>query len=180
MDCVEWKLTTTGTYSVSSLYNQLRTTGQRVLWDNIIWSVYIPPKYSFCLWLLWWKSLKTKNLLLRRGMTIDTTCSFCQHSFEDIPHLFFDCQFTGTIWRKVMSAIGIVGMPTQWDAVRRWLHRNAKGKSVRARTIKTAFSCTAYHVWQERNLRIFQQKSRSIDVLYAVIMQFCFMLRKRY
>ncbi|GAB2268667.1 hypothetical protein Dimus_003618, partial [Dionaea muscipula] len=44
----------------------------------------------------------------------------------------------------------------EWDYIKVWLMKVAKGKSPKAKRIKHLFAATIYCIWSERNARIFQ------------------------
>lgn len=171
-DSITWKLTSTGEYTIASMYQVCRRKGSRVTWDNIVWSPNIPPKYSFCNWLLWKHALKTRKLLASRGITLDKVCHFCSGQDETFEHLFFQCQFTRDTWQQVLLKMNINRTPLSWEREHRWIQRKCSGRSRKAKNIKLAVSCTIYYIWQERNLRIFQQKSRQANGLANIIHSF--------
>lgn len=61
---------------MSSMYEILRKFGTKVDWARVVWDEHIPPKYSFCHWLLRKDALKTKDMLNRRGMSINVHVYF--------------------------------------------------------------------------------------------------------
>lgn len=146
---------------------------QKVNWDKIVWSPGVLPKFRFCLWLEWRNALKTRMMLHRRGVEIDLKCEFCHQQNEYRAHLFFVCEFTKEIWKKVPRNAGIHREPLTWEDESRWIRRATRGKSNRSRKIKLALSSVAYHIWQERNWRFFRQKERDSDALTCAILQFC-------
>lgn len=177
-DSVIWKPNFSGSYTVESYYNLQRRIGAKVTWDSIVWSPQIPPKYSFCHWLLRRKALKTRTLLARRGMTIDVICPLCCLQGEDYSHLFFQCNYSRSVWQIVLSNLGAQHSPGGWEEEVRWIQRNARGRNIRAVKIKNALACTIYCIWQERNLKVFQHKTRDSNTLAIVIVQFYSMLNR--
>lgn len=159
-------------YTVNSMYELSRKRGDRVNWGNIVWSTKALPRFKFCSWLLWQKSLKTKVMLLNRGVAVDLNCQLCLSHDEDCSHMFFGCSYSRTVWQGLLARIGICRNPICWEGEARWARRTANGRSARAMRIKKALACTVYYIWQERNLRIFQQKSRNLGALVEVIIQF--------
>lgn len=170
---VLWKLSSSGSFSVASAYAATRITNSKVWWSKLLWARYIPPKFSFCCWLLMKQRLKARMLLSRRGMNIDTICPLCFAHDEDCIHLFFGCTFSKQVFESALSHYGIRRQPFPWNQERLWLKRNAKGRNLRAKMIRKIFCCTVDYIWQERNLRIFQNQARSISAVRNIIIQFC-------
>lgn len=175
-DRARWKLNASGCFFVESMYNSLRIVGSKVPRHRRVRASNIPPKYSFCHWLVMRNSLKTKQLLNKRRMGIDPQCILCCRQNEDCDHLFFQCDYAGMVWKKVLVGLGYHRNPLQWRREQRWLHQATRGRNVRARKLKVVLSCTIYYIWQERNLRIFQQSQKSPETLSTMILQFCSLL----
>lgn len=175
-DQVTWKLSLSGEYTVDSYYNKFRKRRSRVGWDNLVWIPHLPPRFSFCQWLLRKDALKTRMMLSHRGLGMELDCPICNAQVEDVNHLFFRCSYSNLIWKQVLAEHGVQRNPGSWGCERRWLKTNCRGRSRRSHKLKVAIACTAYYIWQERNLRIFQQKSRGQEVLTRVIMRYCNLL----
>lgn len=111
VDRTIWNPSNSGIYSVKSMYEVLRISVPRVNWDRLIWAKYIPPKYSFCLWLVFRNAVKTRTMLSARGVDMDTTFILCNKKPEDCQHLFFDCLFTREAWKAVFNWCGINRRP---------------------------------------------------------------------
>lgn len=101
-DVVVWKPPANGISSITSYYNVLRKIGAKVSWDKFVWVPHMPHKYSFCHWLLRKGVLKTRALLVRRGVSIDKECPFCSAQEENFSHLFFQCQYSRTEWSNIL------------------------------------------------------------------------------
>lgn len=120
-DRVVWKLSKYGIFSVSSLYATTRVQGGKVWWHRLIWAPSIMPKFNFISWLLLKGRLKTKCLLIRRGMAIDKVCLLCLTQDEDIDHLFFYCSFAKGVWQNVLAKFGFSRNPVRWSQEIQWL-----------------------------------------------------------
>lgn len=77
---------TEDSFSTTKAYNWLRCKSEGKSWMRFIWRRYIPPKFSFFLWLSLRGRLYTKNKWLADD---EKMCSFCKTSLETIDHLFF-------------------------------------------------------------------------------------------
>lgn len=115
-DVASWKPAMDGKYSIAvSYYNLYRRKGSKVNWDSIVCAPNIPPKLSFCHWLLRKEALKTRLLLARRGVSMDTNCPLCLSQVEDCGHLFFQCGYTIMVWKGILNRLGIQRNPGGWD-----------------------------------------------------------------
>ncbi|GLT27312.1 hypothetical protein SLA2020_023190 [Shorea laevis] len=171
-DVAQWKPAKNGMFSISSCYDKMRSSRGKVDWHSLVWSSCIFPRHSILLWLVVRDRLKTKFLLVQRGLEIDAQCCFCGTKAETCDHLFFDCDFSRSIWREVLVSFGIRRNPCAWSHEWRWIQRTCKGRRVSKRKIRTALAATIYLIWQERNYRIFQGKMRSGTLICREILSF--------
>ena len=96
-DVFVWKLTTTGRFTVKSMYLDLLNSHTRFPW-KYIWRMKVPLKIKIFMWFLQRKVLLTKDNLAKRNWNRSKTCCFCDKD-ESIQHLFFDCPFARIVWR---------------------------------------------------------------------------------
>jgi len=67
-DHILWSFTSTGKYSVQSLYAVVNHRGVVLQFVSSVWNITIPPRVQFFLWLLSKNILLTRdNLAKRRG-----------------------------------------------------------------------------------------------------------------
>ena len=177
-DCITWRLTHNGVYSVSSAWNFIQTHHSKVPWFRILWGQMHIPRHSFICWLAMKKRLATKNRLLKWRLVNDASCCFCGYNEESLNHLFFDCCFTTDVWKKVLFACQINRNPLSFNREVSWFSKKASGKSLLARTRRIAFCATIYYLWQAINESIFQQIVPDSQVVFvkiknALLLRFC-------
>ncbi|KAK4441793.1 hypothetical protein Salat_0514200 [Sesamum alatum] len=76
----------------SKAYEFFRPKHARQPWQAMIWQAYIPPKFTFILWLGIRERLSTRDRLA--FLQEETSCSLCINRSESAKHLFFDCPFS--------------------------------------------------------------------------------------
>ncbi|KAI8539117.1 hypothetical protein RHMOL_Rhmol09G0156000 [Rhododendron molle] len=89
---------------------------------------------------------------------------------ESHAYLFFDCQFSAIIWSRVLRKNNISRGPFSLHQELIWASAQRKGKSFCSTVYKLSLAATSYFLWGERNMRIFQNKSRDVDGLVAAIL----------
>lgn len=159
-------------FSIADCYEVLRYKKQKVEWHNMIWSSVIVPKHSFIAWLFIRGRLKTREFLYSRRITEAQDCGICGREPETIEHLFFGCELSNEVWRRIVVEIGIIcqsGVPT-----RLWRHiaRLCRGRSRNARKAKVLATGTIYVIWCERNRRVFQGVSADINTIVLQLKMF--------
>ncbi|XP_071695288.1 uncharacterized protein [Rutidosis leptorrhynchoides] len=79
------------------------------------------------------------------------------------------CFSANLVWSKMKSLVQIPISSSRWLDVVNLLSPVASKQLARIVVAKIIFSATIYFVWQERNQRLFQSKTRSIEQLVQVI-----------
>ncbi|KAK4397985.1 hypothetical protein Sango_1274000 [Sesamum angolense] len=151
----------------SKAYEYFRPKLPRQPWKASIWKAFIPPKYSFIMWLGLWEMLATRDRLA--FLHEDPSCSLCISSKESTKYLFFECPFSAYVWSHIRQWFGITRrMSTLLSAVK-WLKKGKTGSSVHNKARHLALACTVYNLWRHRNKIIFEGKAPNPDGLVISI-----------
>lgn len=164
-DHYKWDLNSNGEFTISSLWNDLRTKFPKVPWYNTIWFSGHIPKCSMITWLAIHNRLYIGDRLVLFGTIPVSCCSFCA-GVESHDHLFFNCPFTSQIWSEMLAHINVSWPSRPWVD---WITHisNIKGKSLNSLITKLIFATTVYQIWIERNIRKFQNASCTVSVVVA-------------
>ena len=98
-DSIFWLPSSSGLFSTSSAWEQLREYKNPVPWRHIVWFPGSIPKASFILWLAVKKKLGTQDRL--HNLPPGARCLLCNSQQETHDHLFFDCSFSSHIWSSL-------------------------------------------------------------------------------
>lgn len=135
---------------------------------------HIPSqKHRFFGWLVLHQKTLTADNLLRRHWPCDWIYCLCRSVFEDANHLARECSFTTIVWNLVCSWFGFNQSSSfqlntffleWWESIL----RSVQGERAR-KTMIGALLTTWWHVWLERNRRIFKNQSQSeLQVAFLV------------
>lgn len=138
-------------FSTGQIYNSIRDHRPTVPWKHAVWNSRGIPKHSFLTWLFVLNRCPTRDL---------TPIAF----FVTLPlrdHLYFDCNFSWTIWRRMSQRC-------QLSPIRRWndnilTMQQLRGPKEKKTTTWIAWQCTIYFIWSERNNRLHQNLFKSAD-----------------
>jgi len=164
-DLIIWQRNRQGKFSVKSAYKEFNLSNNQVgCWPwKMIWKVKIPYKVACFTWLLAKEAVLTQDNLIKRGFHLCSRCYLCGEEAETISHLFLHCKFTVQIWRIFISFTGILwAMPGRiLDVLACW---NKEGclSSYKERW-RIVPACIWWTIWEERNQRCFEDKSRNIQ-----------------
>jgi hypothetical protein len=89
-DHIIWAYSSSGKYTVQSLYAVVNFRGITLVFVSSVWKLLSPSRVQFFLWLLSKNKLLTRDNLAKRKNISDPTCVLCSEN-ESIIHLFFGC-----------------------------------------------------------------------------------------
>ncbi|XP_075098926.1 uncharacterized protein LOC142175823 [Nicotiana tabacum] len=159
------------TCSVKNMYHILQGYFNKVRWRKLVCNNASRPRWVFMLTLMDHSRLYTKDRLLKWGIHNDQLCPLCSYANESIQHLFFEFQYAVALWKRLLNWQGIHRSIHGWSKELRWAENWAKNRSAKAELFKMVLAGYVYFVWQERNARLFQAKSRNCETLSKLIIQ---------
>ncbi|XP_050205599.1 uncharacterized protein LOC126655448 [Mercurialis annua] len=112
--------------------------------------------------------LHTRDKMLKWGVIHSNSCCFCNSKTETVDHLFFECDYSKAIWRKLLVDMNFNRDSYHWRREVSSLVRRTKGKSKIARDRKNTFCAAIYHIWRARNEKIFNQNLMKEGMLVAL------------
>ncbi|XP_058760957.1 uncharacterized protein LOC131634317 [Vicia villosa] len=162
VDELIWNYEKSGNYSVKSAYHLLvhgkRSKGpgpSSVSYHKLgqkIWQARLHPRVRNFLWRLAKDILPTKENLQKKGITLDTSCSFCQAAPETAHHLFLQCEFARSVCFS--SCFGL-RLPLNSD-LNDWIYGCLDDSDVIGDQLKCSL---LWQLWKTKNLLLYQQKS---------------------
>uniref|UniRef100_A0A1S4C8E5 Reverse transcriptase zinc-binding domain-containing protein n=1 Tax=Nicotiana tabacum TaxID=4097 RepID=A0A1S4C8E5_TOBAC len=146
---------------IRQIYLHLLGDYSRVEWKTLMFNNAAKPKAKFIMWLMMHGKLMTSDRIANWKINVDTQCVMCRKAAETRDHLFGQCEFTQQVWTKMCNWMEkqFQGF-TNWQQFSQWSVICAKGKTQHAQVFRMVYAEVAYHIWMERNRRIFEQKSR--------------------
>jgi hypothetical protein len=149
-----WNLTSSGVFSVKSMYVDYMN-GNTTYLRKYIWKLKVPLKIRIFMWFLNRKVILTKDNLVKRQWTGCTKCVFCDAP-ESIDHLFISCPFAKLVWRVVQFTFNIEPPTSVTNMFGNWL--NGIGRRVKAR-IRVGVCAIVWAIWNCRNDVVFNKTS---------------------
>ncbi|GKC04395.1 RNA-directed DNA polymerase, eukaryota, reverse transcriptase zinc-binding domain protein [Tanacetum coccineum] len=156
-------------FSVSSVWNDIRSYGNLVPWSKLVWFSQCIPRHSFVLWLAILGRLKTHDSMLRWNKSDNMLCIFYRCVPDSHEHLLFECDFPKSIWCNLKNMVRLDYTPNRWQDLLQFLLARPINKSIWSILQRLVLGASVYLIWQERNLRIFQNRHRSKEELCDLI-----------
>ncbi|XP_019241488.1 PREDICTED: uncharacterized protein LOC109221461 [Nicotiana attenuata] len=144
---------------------------QKVSWIRLVCNNAGSPKWIFILRLIAHGKLYTKDRLAKWGIVNNMICPLCESEDESREHLFFLCKYSESVWSRLLKWQGIRRKHMGWIMEQEWVERYARGKNGSADIYRMTLAACVYAIWQERNLRVFQNKKRDAEWLTRSIVQ---------
>ncbi|XP_028119112.1 uncharacterized protein LOC114316616 [Camellia sinensis] len=170
-DIPVWSLTTDGSFSIYSAWDCWRDKGPKVTWSNLIWGPPVIPRVSFIVWLAIHERLNTGDRLQIFGLLTSPSCPLCCAPEESHSHLFFRCHYSSRIWAVIQAKCNSHWPSLPWLELVEFATKSINGKSLKSVIMKLSFLCTIYHIWMERNSRIFSKVFKPEEVVTNSIIQ---------
>ena len=148
-DQIIWAYSSSGKYSVQSLYAVVNFRGISPVFVSSIWKLPIPPRVQFFLWLLSKNKLLTQDNLAKRRTVNDNTCLLCSEK-ESINHLFFEYCVAKLVLDYISELLGL-RIGHDFESVARFWLANKKHK-----VTNTISAAVLWSFWKLRNELCFQ------------------------
>jgi hypothetical protein len=103
-DQILWTYSSTGKYSVQSLYAIINHRGVVPVFIQSVWKLNIPPRVQFFLWLMSNNRVLTRDNLAKKREVNDPTCLFVMKRSQ-----LFICFFIA-VWQKMSGSISQYGL----------------------------------------------------------------------
>ncbi|XP_060170874.1 uncharacterized protein LOC132601831 [Lycium barbarum] len=161
---------------ITHIYLQLLGNLPRTPWKTMMFRNMARPKAIITMWLMLQERLPTVDRLIDWGINVDPVCSLCSSTQETRDHLFADCALTKQLWNKLLKWMNRPRCTAQsWDQMLHWVIVNGRGKSSAALLFRLIYAEACHAIWMERNQRIFEHKSRSVEVIAREVAYMCAM-----
>ncbi|XP_060180113.1 uncharacterized protein LOC132609918 [Lycium barbarum] len=158
-------------FSIKQVYLKLRGDFQKVSWRRIICNNFGTPKWTFILYLALNKKLYTRDRLNKWNITDQIMCPLCESANESVEHVFFKCNYSTSVWKKLLGWLGYNRDAMEWTNEMTWLTAQVNGRAAQSHMVRMVVAASVYYVWQERNNRVFTSKQRTPEVLIKRIVQ---------
>ncbi|XP_019257697.1 PREDICTED: uncharacterized protein LOC109235907 [Nicotiana attenuata] len=79
-----------------------------------------------------------------------------QKAEELLEHLFFECSYTSSIWKRLLNWMGIQRQIQTWEEELQWVTYQARKKKGIGNIISAVFGMLLHNIWRDRNAIRFQ------------------------
>ncbi|XP_058733800.1 uncharacterized protein LOC131605468 [Vicia villosa] len=181
-DSFSWTLSSSGCFSVNSCYEFFKASlsgppmeSNKVLAFNYLWKFKVPSKILCFGWRFLLNRIPTRDQLVRRGVLvggIDSVCALCSTEEESLSHLFFLCNVSIRIWRRVFMWLDLSEFMTL-EEFGDFFYFYEKVPCLNKRMIVgTVWLATVWMIWLKRNAVIFEKEDFSFtECMTDIVLQ---------
>ncbi|XP_010684440.1 uncharacterized protein LOC104898999 [Beta vulgaris subsp. vulgaris] len=156
-------------YTIKSGYKWLHPEGEKNRWHHWVWNSFNIPKHSLIAWMAMKGKLKTRDKMLKIGISREDTCALCEQDTEDGQHLFFRCPFSKRVCHGIMQWLGKQSSATEC-LYTHWKKWGSYYRSKRRQKIGyAALTSVVNEVWRARNNAIWNLKVPCPNVVVSNI-----------
>ena len=148
-------------FSCKQVWRDINNFGSKVKWVSCVWYSNCIPRNAFILWLAVLNRLKTQDRVKCWEKSGSLLCPFCLKIPDSHDHLFFQCEFSHSIWKHCCSKAGIDISYSNWNDLVLKLSSVLNSRSIEILIKKWVFASCVSHIWKERNSRIFSKLRKS-------------------
>lgn len=167
-DRYQWSLNnSTNEYSTGAVYRELKHHNPTVQWYKTIWSLRGIPRQNFLAWLLVLNRCPTRDRLLEWRLQTDPNCLLCNTAPESRDHIFYQCQYTWSIWTTIAGRVR--HLPDRdWNREINNMQQLRGPRHLRILQL-LAWQSTLYYLWSERNSRLHRKIFKPPDSIIKQI-----------
>lgn len=101
------------------------------------------------------------------GLNVTQTCVLCNNGIETHHHLFFECEYSSSIWQSFAGSVSS-NPPSDLHSAAAWILHGFRQRQAQATTLlKIILQSTIYLLWREINTRIFTSTATPPQVIRA-------------
>ncbi|XP_071695295.1 uncharacterized protein [Rutidosis leptorrhynchoides] len=156
-------------FSVKVAWQDLCDEWVDVKWAKLVWFSQCVPRHSFITWVALHSKLKTPDKYIVVNHQFAQGCPFCLTQKASHNHLFFKCDYPKGVWNYFKMLGNLDFAPDEWYGIIEFLEKRPINKSIWSIIQRLILGACVYYVWQEINLRLFQNKSRPMNDLVKII-----------
>lgn len=129
---------------------------------------------SICALLARLNKLNTKSRISRWNTGVNQSCVLCSNHIEDRDHLFFNCNYSRQLPEDLMTKLKIIFRHAfDIEHILTVMYHNQNGNRFFNHLINTFVTTLIWHIWCERNTRIFKGIELAVQVRNMLIIQDC-------
>ncbi|GKA44041.1 reverse transcriptase zinc-binding domain-containing protein, partial [Tanacetum coccineum] len=155
-------------FSSSQVWNDIRCLNDKMTWWKVIWFPQNVPRQAFVLWMASKGKLVTQDKLAQWYPNKSWKCPLCLKVEDSHKHLFFECDYSKVVWVEMQNKMNVRNLTNLNECLHKFASLPCKN-SIWSIVRRLCIADIVYHLWLERNTRIFHQRNMSSSSLLHII-----------
>ena len=161
-----WTASPHGLFTLTSAWNIERSPAPIFNLAEVIWYSWYNPKMSCCTLRAIHDRLPTTARLKHFQIVDNDACVLCDTGNETINHLYFVCPYSSYIWTICKLKLGMNSLATTLCEKASNIKLKFKKRNKCYFLSRLVLCGAVWHLWQERNRRIFQYQKMCKILLF--------------
>ncbi|XP_047341909.1 uncharacterized protein LOC124945504 [Impatiens glandulifera] len=161
-----WSVKNNGKFDSGSAWDFVRDNGNLVPWSHLVWSTKVIPIHQFILWLAFRERLYNRDWIKKNMSIPDPNCLILLRNEETFEHFLRYFPFVSLLWRIFSVSMSLLSFPNEWTDIKELAIKKTKGNDFSSNTFKSFFANIIYHIWMERNTRVFSGVRNNSDTVW--------------
>jgi hypothetical protein len=128
-------------------------------------------KVKIFLWLAFRRRHWMADRRIRHGLDAIEACVLCDQEPETIDHILCGCSYSRQVWWEIFSSLQLEwpNPPDRLSTHARWLQFRGQCLDSKRKGFDSLFALVSWHIWKERNARVFRGAVESVQQLLVAI-----------
>ncbi|GJW51553.1 RNA-directed DNA polymerase, eukaryota, reverse transcriptase zinc-binding domain protein, partial [Tanacetum coccineum] len=113
--------------------------------------------------------LQTQDRMSKWKNIGNLVCPLCERCEGSVHHLFFQCKFATNVWDVVKKELNLQKALNDWQRIIQMMIDELCNNSIKGVLGRIRVAACVYHIWKERNLRVFQSTRNSEETIVSCI-----------
>ncbi|GJW01885.1 RNA-directed DNA polymerase, eukaryota, reverse transcriptase zinc-binding domain protein [Tanacetum coccineum] len=113
--------------------------------------------------------LTTQDKLLKWYPEKQVKCALCDLCPDSLDRLFFECNYSSTVWNCMKGRIKQPNMPDKWELIMQKMVELPNNRSIMSILKRIVVAACIYYIWGERNRMLFTNEKRGNGALTVEI-----------
>ena len=129
--------------------------------------------HKFFALLLVQSKILTADKFIKKAWACDLNYPLCDQEPETAAHLYLHCVFAQEIWFLIQGwSNGVVKTPERGvDIEAWWMSTLQLIPQEQRRHVAAMLMYTAWNIWKERNIRVFEGRSMTVPLVFGCILE---------
>ncbi|GKA46941.1 RNA-directed DNA polymerase, eukaryota, reverse transcriptase zinc-binding domain protein [Tanacetum coccineum] len=156
-------------FSTKNAWWDLSEHNSKVPWWKVVWFSQCNPRSAFIKWLAANERLSTQDRIMKWSSCV-LICPLCNKVNDSHDHLFFNCDFSTSIWDKLKIKMNMGNIPNDWRGLVDKVTECPCNNAIRSVLRRIILATAVYYIWKERNSRLFTNvKTQVMNVFQRII-----------